>query len=213
MTREIGRHYDSQRKTTILTLLSFELQKWLSSQNWSEFNQESISVSQQSLNCLRPMVVRSRLCATMQRPLNCLNSESFPGNQFEEKNKRILFESLVVNTSTTNRSDDLFFCAPNDPGKFISQGQGYSVQSSPYENIDQLVKRLASPGNIRKVVFNDEKQTVRYDVTGNTFCRTKGGNHRKSNIYYKYFAIWNKLIQDCYSQHCKFKKVVEIEIN
>ena len=148
-----------------------------------------------------------------QRPLNCLNSKSFPGNQYEEKNKKILFESLVVNTSNTNRMDDLSCFAPKKPGKFIDQGQGLSAQSSPYKNIDQLVERLASPGKIRKVVFNDEKKTVRYDISGNTFCRTKGGNHRKSNIYFKYFAIWNKLIQDCYSQNCKFKKVVEIEIN
>ena len=151
-----------------------------------------------------------------QRPLNCLNSESVSGNQYEEKNKRILFESLVVNTSATQRNDDLSCFAPEEPqnpGRFIGQGQVLSDQSSPYKNIDRLVERLASPGKIRKVVFNDEKQTVRYDISGNTFCRTKGGNHRKSNIYYKYFAIWSKLIQDCYSDNCKFKKVVEIDIN
>ena len=49
----------------MLTSLSYELENWVSSQNWSEFNQESISVSQMSTSCLRLMVARSRLCATM----------------------------------------------------------------------------------------------------------------------------------------------------
>ena len=64
LTREIGR-YLTHSQTLILTLLSLELQKWLCSQNWSEFNQKSISVSQKSLSCLRPMFASSRLCATM----------------------------------------------------------------------------------------------------------------------------------------------------
>ena len=64
LTREIGR-YLTHSKTLILTLLSLELQKWLCSQNWSEFNQKSISVSQKSLSCLRPMFASSRFCATM----------------------------------------------------------------------------------------------------------------------------------------------------
>ena len=53
------------RQLEILTLLSFELQKWPCSQNWWEFNQESISVSQKSLSCLRTMFASSRVCVTM----------------------------------------------------------------------------------------------------------------------------------------------------
>ena len=71
LTREIGR-YLTHSKTLILTLLSLELQKWLCSQNWSEFNQKSISVSQKSLSCLRPMFASSRFCAAMNSMFNSI---------------------------------------------------------------------------------------------------------------------------------------------
>ena len=151
-----------------------------------------------------------------QRPLNCLNSESFPASTIEERNKSILCESLVVNIRSTNRKDDLYCSGPKEaanPENSIGQGLSPLSASSPYKNIDQLVESLARPGKIRKIVYNDEKKTVRYDITGNKFCRTKGGSHSKNNIYFKYFANRNKLIQDCYSQICNLKKVVEIDID
>ena len=153
------------------------------------------------------------------RPLRCNNPEMFTASSSTcddiDVNRKILFESLVVNS--TKGPGELLSCDDREVQKKSDHvksytGQGSSVQSSPYKNIDKYVEKLADPGRVRKITWNDVKQTVRYDIVGNRYCRMKDGVHEKNNIYYKYFARNHRLIQDCYSPSCNFKRIHEVPI-
>ena len=142
-----------------------------------------------------------------RRPLICANEKYGHGDDGDEPKcpKQIFFESLVTNG---HLDDDryLVFSPPNlnDESNITTAKVNLteSVTSSPYLEIDEIVSELASPGKVRKIIVNLQQEIVKYEVSGNMFCRTKGGLHRKNNIYFKYFHRSKMIIQDCYDDYC-----------
>ena len=137
----------------------------------------------------------------------CANEKYGHGDDGDEPKcpKQIFFESLVTNG---HLDDDryLVFSPPNlnDESNITTAKVNLteSVTSSPYLEIDEIVSELASPGKVRKIIVNLQQEIVKYEVSGNMFCRTKGGLHRKNNIYFKYFHRSKMIIQDCYDDNC-----------
>ena len=144
------------------------------------------------------------------RPLLCIRkSEMFPGKSEEEQDWMVFQQSLAVNTSQDVNTLRL----SNNRGKEEIHNRelvksAAVVQSSPYKNIDEIVKGLIAPGRIKKIVLKDDS-TIRYDIVGFKFCSKKGGEHSNS-IYFKYFIRTNRLIQDCYSPSCTGAKEIPI---
>ena len=146
------------------------------------------------------------------RPLLCVRkAEMFPGKSEEEQDWMVFQQSLAVNTS----QDVATLRLSNNSGKeeihnreLVKSAAVGVVQSSPYKNIDEIVKGLIAPGRIRKIVLKDDS-TIRYDIAGFKFCSKKGGEHSNS-IYFKYFIRTNRLIQDCYSPSCTGAKEIPI---
>ena len=150
------------------------------------------------------------------RPLICSSFKDDASFRTNVSEKEVFMESLVTNI-TCKEEDYLFYKkgqkerAPRFP---VPKNQDDSEfrNFSPVPNIDKFVRDIVKPGRVRKITYNDKKETVRYDVVGQPYCRTKGGNHRSSNIYFKYFFSSNTLIQDCFSDHCKNKLIHKIPL-
>ena len=132
----------------------------------------------------------------------------------EEEQKTILLESLVSNTAgfegqilkvslpkLEDRND-----TSNDPGASWNKKEDprESVHSSDFRIIEEKIKEIIRPsgGRISKIEVDSAKKTLRYEIKGYQYCRTKGANHHSSKIFFKYFIKYNKLIQDCYSHRC-----------
>ena len=132
----------------------------------------------------------------------------------EEEQKTTLLESLVSNTAgfegqilkvslpkLEDRND-----TSNDPGASWNKKEDprESVHSSDFRIIEEKIKEIIRPsgGRISKIEVDSAKKTLRYEIKGYQYCRTKGANHHSSKIFFKYFIKYNKLIQDCYSHRC-----------
>ena len=141
-----------------------------------------------------------------RRPLICANETYGHGYDGEEPKcpKQIFVESLVTNG---HLDDDkyLVFSPPklddesDKPTAKVNLPE--SVTSSPYVEIDGMVSELAKPGIVSKIVILQE-DVIKYEVSGNKFCRTKGGLHKQNKIYFKYFNRSKMIIQDCYDVDC-----------
>lgn len=57
-----------------------------------------------------------------------------------------------------------------------------SNQKSPYEEIDDFVKKLVDPGFIRKWSMVQEASILTYEIGGTRFCGNVGREHKSNNI-------------------------------
>ena len=150
------------------------------------------------------------------RPLLCRSYKDKEVSNNQVLFKEIFSEALVTNINSVSGSQSYLACnlkvLVGYPAPEPTNVKGTTVTNSPYKTIDKLVEKLSSPGTIRKITFNSIAMTVRYDIAGQHYCRTKNGIHHSNNIYYKYFSKSKKLIQDCYSPNCVGKTIHEIEI-
>ena len=122
----------------------------------------------------------------------------------EEEQKTILLESLVSNTAgfegqilkvslpkLEDRND-----TSNDPGASWNKKEDprESVHSSDFRIIEEKIKEIIRPsgGRISKIEVDSAKKTLRYEIKGYQYCRTKGDNHHSSKIFFKYFIKYNK---------------------
>ena len=149
------------------------------------------------------------------RPLLCHSYKDKEVSKDEVSVKEIFSEALVTNTYSAcdgqpHLTYDLQVKGNFAPGANVNEIS--TVSNSPFKTVDKFVEKLSSPGIIRKITFNSVAKTVRYDIVGQKYCRTKNGLHLSNNIYYKYFSKSKKLIQDCYSSACVGKTIHEIEI-
>ena len=145
-----------------------------------------------------------------RRPLICANEKYGHGYDDEEQKcpKQIFVESLVTNG---HLDDDryLVFSPPklNDESDTMTATAKVnlpeSVTASPYVEIDEIVSELAKPGKVSKTIVNLQQDIIKYEVSGNMFCRTKGAVHKQNKIYFKYFNRSKMIIQDCYSYKCQ----------
>ena len=78
------------------------------------------------------------------------------------------------------------------------------IHSSDFRIVEEKINEIIKPsgGRISNIIIDSAKKTLRYEIKGNQYCRTKEAKHRSSKIFFKYFIKYNKLIQDCHSPRC-----------
>ena len=146
------------------------------------------------------------------RPLTCINFKDDTEFSTKVNDEEIFLETIISNTSKDQILFSNFTKVARDLEPLKLREKFKEINASPVPKIDGFVKQLVDPGRVRKITFNERKATVRYDVVGQHFCRTKKEEHKRNNIYFKYFINTKKLIQDCYSPSCQGKLIHEIEI-
>ncbi len=142
----------------------------------------------------RPLIVKDRI------------------NMEESQDKALLSDSLITHCDSVK----ILSCkAPicNSEKSFPRKREDHQVPHSKCKDIDDLVRSLVLPGRVNKIIFDSDKNTVKYEITGNRHCRKKGSAHTRNNVYFKLFINKRELIQDCYSPSCDYKAACIIPIS
>ena len=76
--------------------------------------------------------------------------------------------------------------------------------SSPYPEIDQIIKDLVGPtGFIRKWKISEDMSMVTYEIGGNRFCRNIDREHKSNNIKYVCDLDSSVIYQRCHDPECR----------
>lgn len=134
----------------------------------------------------------------------------------EEKKERLAEKQLFLDSLITHvceKSQDLTILefGPKDQKIYVVKNSSHLPDcpvvreegvSSPQPVLDRYIKRLVSPGVIRRSTYSSELCRIIYEISGNRFCHNIGRQHKSNNVYYVVDLKNFEYYQKCHDPDC-----------